>query len=82
MVLRLVFGLPVRQTEGFVRSLLALMGARPSMCSRRAFASAHSPLPVAPTRANVDGRRLPAAATRRDLAHDDPAQDRLDHHPR
>ena len=40
------------------------------------------PLPVAPTRANVDGRRLPAAATtRRDPAHD-PARDRLDHHPR
>ncbi len=40
------------------------------------------PLPVAPTRANVDGRRLPAAATtRRDPAHD-PARDRLDRHPR
>ena len=39
------------------------------------------PLPVAPTRANVDGRRLPAATTRRDPAHD-PAQDRLDNHPR
>ena len=40
------------------------------------------PLPVAPTRANVDGRRLPAAATpRRNRVHD-PARDRLDHHPR
>ena len=27
LVLRLVFGLPLRQTEGFVRSVLALMGA-------------------------------------------------------
>ena len=27
LVLRLVFGLPVRQTEGFVRSVLALVGA-------------------------------------------------------
>ena len=39
------------------------------------------PLPVAPTRANVDGRCLPAATTRRNPAHD-PARDRLDHHPR
>ena len=39
-------------------------------------------LPVAPTRANVDGRRLPAAATtRRNRVHD-PARDRLDHYPR
>ena len=27
LVLRLVFGFPLRQTEGFVRSVLALMGA-------------------------------------------------------
>ena len=27
LILRLVFGLPLRQTEGFVRSVLALMGA-------------------------------------------------------
>ena len=27
LVLRLVFSLPLRQTEGFVRSVLALMGA-------------------------------------------------------
>ena len=27
LVLRLVFGLPLRQTEGFVRSVLALLGA-------------------------------------------------------
>ena len=26
LILRLVFGLPLRQTEGFVRSVLALMG--------------------------------------------------------
>ena len=39
-------------------------------------------LPVAPPRANVDGRRLPAAATtRRNRVHD-PARDRLDHYPR
>ena len=39
-------------------------------------------LPVAPTRANVDGRRLPAAATtRRNRVHD-PARNRLDRHPR
>ena len=63
----------------------------PYMCTRPPRVAPHiSPcrrlrtfrLPVAPTRANVDGRRLPAAATtRRDLAHD-PARDRLDHHPR
>ena len=40
------------------------------------------PLPVAPTRANVDGRRLPAAATPRRKRVHDPARDRLDHHPR
>ena len=40
------------------------------------------PLPVAPTRANVDGRRLPAAATTRRTRVLDPARDRLDHHPR
>ena len=40
------------------------------------------PLPVAPTRANVDGRRLPAAATTRRTRVHDPARDRLDHHPR
>ena len=39
-------------------------------------------LPVAPTRANVDGRRLPAAATTRRTRAHDPARDRLDHHPR
>ena len=40
------------------------------------------PLPVAPPRANVDGHRLPAAATtRRNRVHD-PARDRLDHHLR
>ena len=38
-------------------------------------------LPVAPTRANVDGRRLPAAATTRRTRVHDPARDRLDHHP-
>ena len=39
-------------------------------------------LPVAPTRANVDGRRLPAAATtRRNRVHD-LARNRLDRHPR
>ncbi len=39
-------------------------------------------LPVAPTRANVDGRRLLAAATtRRNRVHD-PARNRLDRHPR
>ena len=36
-------------------------------------------LPVAPTRANVDGRRLPAAATTRRTRVHDPARDRLDH---
>ena len=40
------------------------------------------PLPVAPTRANVDGRPPPVAAiTRRNRVHD-PARDRLDFHPR
>ena len=39
------------------------------------------PFTVPATRANVDGRRLPAdATTRRDPAHD-PARDRLDHPP-
>ena len=39
-------------------------------------------LPVAPTRANVDGRRLAAAATtRRNRVHD-LARNRLDRHPR
>ena len=52
---------------------------RPTSPSRR---PRTFPLPVAPTRANVDGRRLPAAATtRRNPAHD-PARDRLDHRPR
>ena len=36
-------------------------------------------LPVAPTRANVDGRRLPAAATTRRTRVHDPARNRLDH---
>ena len=40
------------------------------------------PLPVVPTRVNVDGRRLPAAATTRRTRVHDPARDRLDHHPR
>ena len=63
----------------------------PYMCTRPPLVAPHtSPsrrlrtfhLPVAPARANVDGRRLPAAATtRRNPAHD-PARDRLDHHPR
>ena len=39
------------------------------------------PLPVAPTRANVDGRRLPRPPPRRDAAHA-PARNRLDRHPR
>ena len=52
---------------------------RPTSPSRR---PRTFPLPVAPTRANVDGRRLPAAATtRRNPAHDS-ARDRLDHRPR
>ena len=39
-------------------------------------------LPVAPPRANVDGRRLPAATTRRRNRVHDPARNRLDRHPR
>ena len=39
------------------------------------------PLPVAPPRANVDGRRLPRPPPRRDAAHA-PARNRLDRHPR
>ena len=59
------------------------------MCTRPPLVAPHTspsrrlrtfPFPVRPTRANVDGRRLPAATTRRDPAHD-PAQDRLDNHP-
>ena len=48
---------------------------------RRPVASAHFRLPVAPTRANVDGRRLPAAATtRRDPASMTPHETGLDRH--
>ena len=63
----------------------------PYMCTRPPRVAPHiSPcwrlrtfrLPVAPTRANVDGRPPPVAAiTRRNRVHD-PARDRLDHPPR
>ena len=62
----------------------------PYMCTRPPLVAPHTspsrrlrtfPFPVRPTRANVDGRRLPATTTRRDPAHD-PAQDRLDNHAR
>ena len=62
----------------------------PYMCTRPPLVAPHTspsrrlrtfPFPVAPTRANVDGRRLPAATTRRDPAHD-PARGPLDQHPR
>ena len=44
LVLRLVFGLPVRQTEGFVRSVLALMGARGRACALAVPSPPHIPL--------------------------------------
>ena len=62
----------------------------PYMCTRSPLVAPHTspsrrrrtfPSPVRPTRANVDGRRLPAATTKEGPAHD-PAQDRLDHHAR
>ena len=63
----------------------------PYICTRSPLVAPHTspsrrlrtfPLPVAPTRANVDGRRLPAAATTRRTRVHDPARDRLDHHLR
>ena len=61
------------------------------MCTRPPLVAPHTspslrlrtfPFPVRPIRANVDGRRLPAAATtRRNRVHD-PARNRLDRHPR
>ena len=60
----------------------------PYMCTRPPLVAPHTspPLrlrtfrfPVAPIRANVDGRRLPAAATTRRTRVHDPARDRLDH---
>ena len=63
----------------------------PYMCTRPPLVAPHtSPsrrlrrfcFPVRPIRANVDGRRPPAAATtRRNRVHD-PARNRLDRHPR
>ena len=67
LTLRLIVPLPLRQTEGFLTS------RAPSRCTRPPLVAPHTspslrlrtfPFPVRPTRANVDGRRLPAATTK------------------
>ncbi len=85
LTLRLIVPLPLRQTEGFLTSRAPYMCTRPPLVAPHTSPSLRLrtfPLPVAPTRANVDGRRLPAAATTRRTRVHDPARNRLDHHPR
>ena len=63
-------------------SMIRSAGAAPPSSRRKSRRLRTFHLPVAPTRANVDGRCFPAAATtKRNRVHD-PARDRLDHHPR
>ena len=62
LTLRLIVPLPLRQTEGFLTSRAPYMCTRPPLVAPHTSPSLRLrtfPFPVAPTRANVDERRLP-----------------------